>query len=172
MEPVKGGSLANPQKEILDLMKKADPDASPASWAIRFAASLDGILTVLSGMSDIDQMKDNLSYMKDFAPLDENEREVIRHISQILGRSAGIPCTACSYCTKGCPQQIPIPEVFKARNLQLNDGRITEAKEAYAAISAKGNNASACIGCGQCEAVCPQHIEIIAKLKECAEALQ
>ena len=171
MEPVKGGNLANPQKEILELMKQKDPSASPASWAIRFAASLDGIMAVLSGMSNVDQMKDNLSYMREFRPLDESERELIRKIAEILGRSSRIPCTACRYCTKGCPKEIPIPDIFAAMNTHLDSGQLNAAKEAYRAIGAAGNDASACIACGQCESVCPQHIEIIAKLKECAETL-
>ena len=107
--------------------------------------------------------------MKDFRPLNEEEQDMIRQIAEVLGRSAGIPCTACRYCTKGCPQEIAIPDIFAAMNRHLNNGRLEEAKEAYRAIE---NNASRCIACGQCEAVCPQHIEIIEKLKECAETLQ
>ena len=171
MEPVKGGALANPPKEVKKLFDEYDPEASYASWAIRFVASLEGILTVLSGMSNIEQMQDNLSYMKDFKPLNEEERKIIRKAQEIMGRSATIPCTACSYCTKGCPKQIPIPEIFAAMNKRLGDGRMSEAKMAYEGIIAKGPGADACVSCGQCESVCPQHISIISELKKCGEAL-
>ena len=172
MEPVKGGSLANPPKEVQKLFKEYAPDRSFASWAIRFVASLEGILTVLSGMSTPEQMADNLSYMKDFRPLNEEERAIIRKAQEILGRSAAIPCTGCSYCTKGCPKNVPIPEIFSAMNKRLVDGQLKEAAQAYADITAKGPGADACVACGQCENVCPQHIGIIKNLKECAEALK
>lgn len=172
MEPVKGGNLANPPKEVQDLFKAYAPEMSCASWAIRFVASLDGILTVLSGMSNIPQMEDNISYMKDFQPLNAEEREIIRKAQRILGQSATIPCTACHYCTKGCPMQIPIPEIFAAQNDLIGNGQTDQAKEAYRKLARAGNVAADCIGCGQCESVCPQHIQIIGKLKECAASLE
>ena len=150
----------------------AAPEMSCASWAIRFVASLDGILTVLSGMSNIPQMEDNISYMKDFQPLNAEEREIIRKAQRILGQSATIPCTACHYCTKGCPMQIPIPEIFAAQNDLIGNGQTDQAKEAYRKLAGAGHVASDCIGCGQCESVCPQHIQIIGKLKECAASLE
>jgi len=173
MEPVKGGRLANPPRDVAALLHEANPQASAASWAIRFAASLDGIITVLSGMSNLAQMDDNISYMRDFTPLDEREREVIRQAQVLLGKSAAIACTACRYCCDGCPQQINIPEVFAAMNLQLANGQLAEAREAYAAaIGAPGAGSAAdCIACGQCEAACPQHLPIIARLAEAAEQL-
>ena len=119
MEPVKGGMLASPPEAVAEIFRKADASASLASWAIRFAASLDGVITVLSGMSNVAQMEDNLSYMKDFRPLNEEEQEIIRKAQRILGHSAAIPCTACHYCTEGCPQQIPIPEIFSAMNRKM-----------------------------------------------------
>ena len=131
MEPVKGGLLADPIPEVKKLFSEADPNASYASWAIRYVASLDGILSVLSGMSNFAQMKDNLSYMKDFRPLDEAEREVIRKAQIALGRDGSIACTACHYCTKGCPKQIPIPEIFAARNRQLIYNPYEEGKALY-----------------------------------------
>jgi predicted aldo/keto reductase-like oxidoreductase len=173
MEPVKGGRLANPPRDVARLLHEANPQASAASWAIRFAASLDGIITVLSGMSNLAQMDDNLSYMRDFRPLDAREREVIRQAQVLLGKSAAIACTACRYCCDGCPMQINIPEVFAAMNLKLANGQLGEAREAYAAaVGAPGAGSAAdCIACGQCEAACPQHLPIIARLAEAAEQL-
>lgn len=169
MEPVKGGALAAPEKEIVDLFKAAAPDMSPASWAIRFAASLDGVITVLSGMSNIEQMQDNLTYMQQFKPLNEAEQTVIQQAQRILGQSAAIPCTACRYCVEGCPEQIAIPEIFAAYNLQLGNGQIEAAKKAYFDVAAEGHRASDCGACGQCEAVCPQHLPIVSLLKKCQE---
>lgn len=172
MEPIKGGTLANPPKAVRDLLTSARPDLSVASWAIRFVASLDGIITVLSGMSTEEQMADNLSYMADFKPLSEDEKKVIKQAQDILDGIDSIPCTSCHYCTDGCPMQIPIPEIFSARNKQL----IWEQKEAGQAdydkaVSNKGM-ASACIQCGQCEGVCPQHIDIINRLQDCAATFE
>lgn len=173
MEPVKGGRLANPPRDVAELLRNANPQASAASWAIRFAASLDGIITVLSGMSNLNQLDDNVSYMRDFKPLDENEREVIRKAQVLLGKSSAIECTACRYCCKGCPMHIPIPEVFYALNLKLANGQIDEARRAYAtAVGASdAGNAADCIACGKCEATCPQHLPIIQRLAEAAEQL-
>ncbi len=170
MEPVKGGKLANPPKEVKKLFGDYAPDMSPASWAIRFAASLDGIITVLSGMSDIAQMKDNLSYMKNFRPLNEEEQSIIRKAQKILGNSSEIPCTACHYCTDGCPRQIPIPDIFSAANLQLGNGQSAAAREKYNSIPI-GHRADDCIDCKQCERSCPQHLKITDYLKQCAEML-
>ena len=172
MEPVKGGNLANPPKDVRELFRKANPDASPASWAIRFAASLDGILTVLSGMSNMAQVEDNLSFMRDFRPLSAEEREVIYKAQRLLGRSNTIPCTTCRYCVKGCPKQIAIPDIFTAMNQRLGSGQIAESAERYRAATAGAGKASDCIACRQCEKVCPQHLPIVEKLKECAAALE
>ena len=165
MEPVKGGKLANPPEEVKKLFRAADPNASMASWAIRFAASLDGVLAVLSGMSNVEQMRDNLSYMTNFVPLNDAERRMLHEAQRIMGASVTIPCTACRYCTEGCPKQIPIPDVFAAANEILGSGRREDAERAYAAIPA-GHTAADCIACRRCEKVCPQHIEISEKMKE------
>ena len=169
MEPVKGGVLAKPVPEVEKLFKACHPDMSCASWAIRFAASLDGVLAVLSGMSNVEQMKDNISYMKEFQPLNEEEQEIIRKAQVILGKSAAIPCTACRYCTEGCPKQIPIPDIFAAMNRQLGNGRLKEAKESYEACVSEGHCAGDCITCRKCEGACPQHLPISDHLKKAAE---
>ena len=172
MEPVKGGKLANPPREAAKLMSAANPNASYASWAIRFAASLDGILSVLSGMSNLEQMRDNLSYMRDFHPLDEAERAVIRQVQQIMNASPIIPCTACGYCTKGCPANIPIPDVFEAMNLRLGNGLLEESAALYERATAQTGRASDCIGCGQCNDVCTQNIDVMARLRDVAATLE
>lgn len=172
MEPVKGGNLANPPKKVQELFKSYAPDASFASWAIRFVASLPGILTVLSGMSTIGQMEDNLSFMKDFKPLNAEEQKIIQEAQRIMGASKTVPCTSCHYCTEVCPQQIQIPDIFTAMNLQLGNGLKEEAVSAYANVTQPGAMASDCIACGQCEQVCPQHIDIIDRLKEGAALLE
>lgn len=172
MEPVKGGNLANPPQEVQTLLKTHHSDMSVASWAIRFAASLDGVITVLSGMSNVEQMQDNLSYMSNFLPLNAEEQTIIQQAQRILGNSSTIPCTACHYCTKGCPKQISIPEIFYAANKQLGNGQMDEAIGDYRKVATVGHLASDCVSCKQCERVCPQHISIVNNLKLCAEMLE
>ncbi len=168
MEPVKGGSLANPPREVRDIFDKVNPGVSYASWAIRFVASLDGVLTVLSGMSNTDQMADNLSYMKDFKPLTDEELEAIHKAQAVYGKSDLIPCTTCHYCTNGCPKKINIPEIFTAMNMRRGSGQIGKSKEEYAKVTSDGNKASDCIKCRQCEQICPQHIKITEELNKAA----
>ena len=170
MEPVKGGALANPVPSVQEIFKAADPDASCASWAIRFAASLDGIITVLSGMSDIPQMEDNLSYMRNFRPLSEGEQEVIKRAKAAMDAVPTIACTACHYCTDGCPMNIPIPEIFAVRNRQLTLN--FKSKEGYKEATDGKGKASDCVECGQCEDACPQQLHVIQYLKECAANLE
>lgn len=172
MEPVKGGNLANPPEAVKKLFDAYHPDMSYASWAIRFVASLDGIITVLSGMSNIDQMKDNLSYMKKFQPLNEEEQKIIQEAQRILGHSSTIPCTACHYCMDGCPKQIRIPDIFSAMNRQLGSGQMAAAVEAYRAVTGEGHMASDCIKCRQCERACPQHLPITDYLQQGAEMFE
>ena len=166
MEPVKGGALADPVPGVRDILKAANPDASLASWAIRFAASLEGVITVLSGMSNFQQMQDNLSYMKDFHPLTEAEQAVIREAQAALSGDASIPCTACHYCSGGCPMNIPIPEIFHVKNRQRGNAEFRGRREYTIATTGKGK-ASACIECGQCEQACPQQLKVISHLKDC-----
>ena len=172
MEPVKGGTLAIPPKEVSDLFKAENPDASCASWAIRFAASLEQVMVVLSGMSSIEQMEDNISYMKEFRPLDEKERGVIHKAQEILDAIPQIKCTSCHYCTNGCPMQINIPDIFKAMNRNLIFGQMEAAQRGYANAVKNGGKASECIHCLQCEDACPQHIEITSWLERAASELE
>ncbi len=169
MEPVKGGGLANPNPSVQKILKEADPDASFASWAIRYVASMDGIITVLSGMSTLDQMKDNVSYMKDFKPLSSEEQEVIRRAQAALKEGDEIPCTACHYCTKGCPMQIAIPEIFAAYNEFQRYHNPIHLDRNYKEAVKNGGMASECLQCGQCEGICPQSLPIIELLKKCAD---
>ena len=172
MEPVKGGNLAKLPESVDSIFKAADAEASDSAWAIRFAASLEGIVTVLSGMSNIDQMADNLKTMTNFKPLDEADRKVVADAQAALMAIPHIDCTGCQYCVKGCPMEINIPGIFNAMNTKLIYGNLAGAKGNYGWATMKGGKASACVECGQCEGVCPQHIGIIEELKKAAEVLE
>ena len=172
MEPVKGGVLANPIPAVKKIFDEADPGASYASWAIRYTASMDGIITVLSGMSNLAQMDDNLSYMKNFKPLNEQEMKVIEQVQAALNADNSIPCTSCHYCTDGCPANIPIPEIFAVKNRQKIYPGWDKGKNDYLIATANRGKASECVKCGQCEAACPQHLHIIDLLKDCAKELE
>ena len=119
MEPVKGGLLARPPEKVQQVLKSAEPDSSCASWAVRFSADLDGVLTVLSGMSSTEQMKDNLSYMKGFRNFTLEQRKTVRKASEVLASYPIIPCTSCNYCSKVCPVDIGIPGTFEASNQMI-----------------------------------------------------
>ena len=153
MEPVKGGLLANPPEVVADILHEANPDTSYASWAIRFAASLDGVMVVLSGMSNIEQMQDNLSYMEDFKPLSEDEQETVTKARLALEALPIIQCTSCNYCTKVCPMNIGIPGSFAAKNMLTLYGNMDRAigHENFNVIRAGKARANECIQCGQCE---------------------
>jgi len=171
MEPVKGGSLVNlPEqgKAILDELH----GGSTASYAIRFAAGFDNIFMVLSGMSDMAQMNDNLSYMKDFKPLNEEEKQAIAKVCDVIRSTHLIPCTACRYCTDGCPKHILIPDLFSCMNAkQLY--RDWNSDYYYNEVYTKNHGkASDCIGCGKCEKSCPQHLPIRELLKDVAKTFE
>jgi len=172
MEPVKGGSLARLPENVASIFRKADPKASLASWAIRFAASLEGLVTVLSGMSSLEQMQDNIAVMENFKPLDEAEREVIAEVQRALAAIPSVPCTSCGYCVDGCPQEIAIPGIFSAMNLYLIYNNLSGAKGSYGFATMDGGKASKCVACAQCESVCPQRIHIIEELQKAAELLE
>ena len=171
MEPVKGGILADPIPAVREILKAAKPDASCASWAIRYIASLDNIITVLSGMSNMEQMEDNLSYMRAFKPMDAADLDVIRRAQEALNADQSIPCTACHYCVEGCPMGIPIPEIFTVANRRKGSPHFRTVRE-YNNVTLGKGRASDCVQCGQCEGACPQHLPIISLLEKCREMEQ
>ena len=166
MEPVKGGILADPIPTVKAVFDAEGSGRSYASWAVRFAASLDNILVVLSGMSNLAQMEDNLSYMKEFQPLSDAELDLIRQAQEALNGDKSIPCTACHYCTEGCPMGIPIPEIFTVANRRKGSPEFRTIRE-YGIVTQGKGKASDCIQCGQCEAACPQNLPIIELLEKC-----
>ena len=168
MEPVKGGNLVNlPEnaKAVLDALH----GGSAASYAIRFAAGFPGVMMVLSGMSNMEQMRDNLSFMRDFRPLDEREKAAVGRVRAILSGGNLIPCTGCRYCVDGCPKHIAIPELFAA----MNDRQMhPDGNADYAAHTAPGRRASDCVKCGKCERACPQHLPIRQLLQRVAREFE
>lgn len=165
MEPVRGGSLAQLQSGLANPFTAYAPNASLASWALRFCASLEGVLMVLSGMSDLAQVEDNIKTFSPLQPLNAEERAVIEAVREALAKVPSIPCTRCNYCTETCPAEIPIPDILRA----LNDGRIygdAYAARQYASACRDKAQASACLGCEVCLSRCPQHIQITEHLHE------
>jgi len=162
MEPVRGGALVNLPQEALELL----PGGSPASYALRFAAGFPRIAMVLSGMSDEAQMADNLATMGNFKPLTEQEQQTLVKVRTMYQAQHKVPCTGCAYCVEGCPAGVPIPDIFSLLNRKLTNEDFDE--EAYAAFAVK---ADACVGCGACEAVCPQKLEIRQLLRDAHKTL-
>ena len=172
MEPVKGGTLAALPDDLAARLKAYDPERSVASWAIRYVTSLPGIRVVLSGMTTLEQLRDNLSYMDEFQPLTEEEVALVRDIADEMNSRIAIPCTGCSYCTDGCPMSIAIPDYFALYNhdkQEIAGHGWTPSKERYEVLIKDHGRANECIGCGQCEGVCPQHLPIIEHLQAVSE---
>lgn len=176
MEPVKGGTLASLPAEAEALFRVEDANASDSSWAIRFAASLPGVMMVLSGMSTLSQVEDNISFMKDFKPLTQGEIEMCFKVADIINSQIAVPCTACEYCVPGCPKNIPIPKYFSLYNEvereDMEKKGWTASFGTYVNLSAEYGKASDCIECGQCEHICPQHLPIINDLKKVVDVFE
>ena len=171
MEPVKGGNLVNLPEKAKAVLEELH-GGSPASYAIRFAAGFEGMLMVLSGMSSLEQMEDNISYMKDFRPLDARELEAVHQVQEIFRSMNLIPCTACRYCVDGCPKKISIPDLFAVMNTKqiYHDWN---ADYYYSQVHTKqGGKASDCIKCGKCEKACPQHLHIRDLLADVAKEFE
>lgn len=170
MEPVKGGHLANLTEDAAQVLT-ALGGGSPASYAIRFAASFEGIFMVLSGMSSNEQLEDNISFMKDFRPLDAREHAAVEEVCRIMNEKRVVACTACRYCVEGCPQRINIPGLFSCMNAkQLY--RDWNADYYYNIRTQGRGKASDCIECGACEQTCPQHLPIRSLLKDVAKEFE
>ena len=172
MEPVKGGTLAKVPAAAEKLLREADPSMSIPSWAIRFAASQENVMMVLSGMSNVEQMRDNISYMEDFKPLTAEETAMMHRAAEIIRKQIAVPCTGCSYCTAGCPMRIPIPKYFSLYNEDMRENLEEKGWTInftnYEKLAEHFGKASDCISCGQCEGVCPQHLPIIGLMKKVA----
>lgn len=173
MEPVKGGTLANLPAKAKEVLHGLHPDWSDASWAIRFVASLENVMVVLSGMSNLQQMEDNSGYMEQFEPLTEQEKKVLLgQVVDIIHEAAKIPCTACRYCVEGCPMSIAIPEYFALYNAEITEKGTPEHKEQFEALAKEHGKPGDCVACGQCEGACPQHLPAIEWLKKVAEVFE
>lgn len=164
MEPVKGGSLVNIPAIAQEELDKLN-GGSNASYAIRFAASFENVKMVLSGMNDVAQMKDNVSFMKDFEPLNDDEMNAVKSVAKILKNQSIIPCTACEYCVNDCPRGINIPKIFSLVNKRKLDASF-DFKSEYDELLKTSGSASDCIKCGKCEHICPQKIQIRDHLEE------
>lgn len=172
MEPVKGGSLAQMDSRLEELFQQQRPEATIASWALRFVGSLPGVVTILSGMSNQEQMQDNLNTFANFEPLSEKEKETIREVVGKMASMPNIPCTGCRYCVDGCPQNILIPDIFKALSSLRMSGETWRSQSFYQKLVEQGSGkAETCVACGQCEGVCPQHLPITELMKEAAGKL-
>lgn len=167
MEPVKGGILAKLPAEAEELMREWNPDASPVSYALRFAASLENVMMVLSGMSSLEQMKDNLKIMEEPGPLTAEERDMLKKVVAVIEKNTAVPCTSCGYCMEVCPKNIAIPKIFGLYNNYAVTGSFSGMY--YKRATYNRGKASDCVQCHLCEKNCPQHIAIPEHLKKVAE---
>lgn len=173
MEPVKGGSLVTMPDNIRNIFLESNNESSVASWAVRFAASLDGVIVVLSGMSNYEQTDDNTSYMQNFIPISESEHGVIKHAREEIAKIPIIPCTSCRYCVPECPMKIDIPEVITTLNTYKVYGNLPAQKRHYTQGVIKGKGkASQCIICNNCQAHCPQNLSISEHMTEAAKIFE
>jgi predicted aldo/keto reductase-like oxidoreductase len=172
MEPLKGGLLASDSSPICRVLKAAAPGKSLASWAVRFAASLDGVVTMLSGMNSMEQLKDNIATVKALTPLSDAETAVVREAVGILNRVPRIPCTSCKYCVENCPQQINIPELFDVYNTYLVHNSTANTDFPYMMATKDRGKPADCIACRACEEHCPQHIAIADHMSDMAKVFK
>lgn len=174
MEPCKGGTLTNLPEEALALMKTHAPDASPASWALRFAAGQPGVFAVLSGMNSMEQVLDNCRTLADFSPLSPEENKIIRRVAEIINAKTAVPCTGCAYCTHNCPKKIAIPQYFSIYNSMMRTtGSYSSQYWYYTNTALNGHGkAGECVRCGQCEQACPQRLPIRDYLSQVAEKFE
>lgn len=171
MEPARGGNLVNLPTRAADILRACDPDAGLASWAYRFCWNLPGVLTVLSGMSSIEQTRENMAAFKENKPFSAAERDALRAAVDALNSVSAIPCTNCRYCMKGCPQHVQIPAIMNLLNLDAMLDDHDFVKGLYTWQAAEGR-ASECVECGACEKMCPQKIGIIDQLKAAVAAFE
>ena len=172
MEPTKGGLLAGGESEVTELFKRANPDVSAASWAFRYVGGLDGLVTALSGMENISQIRDNADTFNNFKPLSKDEHELIQKAVEIINSTPRIPCTTCRYCVPHCPKKISIPTFIDIYNSFLVHRQRSSAGYKYASMSSFGGSPANCIGCRICEKHCPQNIEISDVLAKLAAELE
>lgn len=170
MEPVKGGQLAKLPPAAEALLREKDPNASMASWAVRFAMSLPAVEIVLSGMNELGQVRDN---MRDLYPLTEEEKDLLLRAAELIRSQTAIPCTGCSYCTDGCPMAIPIPQYFALYNeYARSPAESWKMTHAYKTLAGKGGKATDCITCRMCEGSCPQKLPITEHLQAVGKAFE
>lgn len=168
MEPARGGVLCKLPEDIAGILEEAKPGSTPAEWAYRFCWNLPNVIAVLSGMSTIDQARENLASYRDNKPFDDSERAALEKVMGELRSMASVPCTACGYCIEGCPSHVKIPDIMALLNLEEMTRDRDFVKGLYSWQAAEGR-ASECIKCGACEDMCPQGIGIIEQLERAAE---
>ena len=172
MEPIRGGSLASDKAGVAPMLREADPEASLASWALRYVAGLPGVAIVLSGMSTLEQLQQNTALFNTMKPLTEKEQALLGKAADMLRAAGTVPCTGCKYCVEGCPAEINIPAILDLLNEYARFGSLESAKRSYGFRTRGKGLASACVNCGQCLNVCPQHIESAVYMEKAAELFE